>query len=91
MTSPRGRFERWVATKNNSLKWKKKHDARVSREQEAKIQRRDIMVFRKKIENSKEEYIVAMYFLSNITQSDAGILWQKQETDTKLWKVKPES
>ena len=43
-----------------------------------------LQIQRKKMETSKEEYIVAMYFLSNITQSDAGILWPKQETDTKL-------
>ena len=49
------------------------------------------MVLRKKMETSKEEYIVAMYFLGNITQSDAGILWPEQEINTKLSKVKPGS
>ena len=81
---------RVVTAKKNSLKWKEKHDARVSRQQEVKIQRRD-MVLRKKMETSKEEYIVAMYFLGNITQRDAGILWPEQEINTKLSKVKPGS
>ena len=70
-----------VAAKKNSLKWKKKYDARVSRQQEVKIQRRGMVL---RMNTSNEEYTVTMYFLSNITQSDAGILWPKQETDTKL-------
>ena len=43
---------------------------------------------RKKYLNATEEYIVAVYFLNNISHLNAVKLWMKQEIYTTIQEVK---